>query len=65
MARVNAGHIRFLTQRAARSRAGFEAPSQRRDAGWPALGLRKYYPHIFRIVLFLLVNFWINEEQED
>jgi len=43
----------------------FEHPSQRRDAGWPALGLRKNYPHIFRIVLFLLVNFWINEEQED
>ena len=27
------GHIRFWTQRAARSRAGFEAPSQRRDGG--------------------------------
>jgi hypothetical protein len=33
MARINAGHIRFLTQRAARARAGFEAPSQRRDVG--------------------------------
>ena len=32
---AEAGPLRFLTQRAARSRAGFEAPSQRRDVGYP------------------------------
>jgi hypothetical protein len=41
MARINAGHIRFLTQRAARSRAGFEHPFWKASEAILAMSINK------------------------
>ena len=58
---AEAGPFRFLTQRAARSRVGFEAPSQRREVGDPADAWPWTCKHIcFHTVSVKIEEIWRN-----